>query len=300
MSPHPARESHSLEVLYAQAAEAARTGSRSLFLASKIVPPELARSAHAIFWFCDYTRELSRGAKTPEQGHSQLNQWAAMADSGLRGHLVRHPVLEVYLDTAERFGIPHDYPLEFIEGARMDLTHRRYESFSQLCSQCRRTGGMVSLMMSHVVGFRNPALDYMADLGLAVDLTIHLRDIGKNLARGRVYLPIEEMRAFGYSQADLECSVRNEAFRNLMRYQADRVHGYYQKAEPGLALLDPRGRFAVKAAFDLYRQTLVGVEKSGFDVFRSRPAVPSVTRYWITARSMAGPVTRKLWRRMSA
>jgi phytoene synthase len=85
-----------------------------------------------------------------------------------------------------------------------------------------------------------------------------------------------------------------------MRFQAKRVQGYYQKAEPGLGLLDARGRFAVKVAFDLYRKTLRHIETSDFDVFNRRADVPAVERAWITARSMAGPITRSLWRVMSA
>src|SRR5579863_2166803 len=142
-----------------------------------------------------------------------------MVTNGLRGHLVRHPVLEVFLDTVERCVIPHDHALELIEGARMDLSHARYESFSQLSGHCRRTGGMVSLMLAHVIGYRDPALDYMADLGIAVELTAQLRDLGEHLARGRISIPEEEMRAFDYSETELERHVRNQAFENLMRYQ---------------------------------------------------------------------------------
>jgi 15-cis-phytoene synthase len=94
--------------------------------------------------------------------------------------------------------------------------------------------------------------------------------------------------------------VRNESFRKLMQFQADRARSYYQKAEPGLQLLDQRGRFAMKTAFDIYRKTLRHIEASEFDVFHRRPAVPMVERAWITARSMAGPITRSLWRVMSA
>jgi phytoene synthase len=108
------------------------------------------------------------------------------------------------------------------------------------------------------------------------------------------------MESFGYAAADLERQTRNDAFRNLMRFQAERAHGFYQKAEPGIALLNARGRFAVKVAFDLYHQTLRRIEASGFDVFGRRPGVPAVERAWITARSMAGPITRRLWRVMSA
>ena len=220
-----------------------------------------------------------------------------MVGSGLRGQIVRHPVLEVFLDTAGRCSIPREYPMELIEGYRMELTHTRYESFSQLLGHCRRTGGKVSQMMAHVVGYRDPALEYMEDLGVAVDLTGNLRDMNDHLSRGRITLPLEEMRAFHYSEADLDARARNDAFDNLMRYQAARIHTYYERAEPGLALLSEKGRFAMKVAFDLYRLTLRRVESSGFDVFRKRAAVPAVARYWITARSMAGPVTRRLWKR---
>jgi phytoene synthase len=296
MSPGTSPASYPLEVLYTQAAEAARTGARSFFFATKFFPPDLAQAAHAVYWYCDYTRNFVRQGATAEQGHASLDHWASMVTAGLRGHLARHPVLDVFLDTVDRCKIPGDYALELIEGYRMELTHSRYESFSQLLEHCRRTGGMVSMMMAHVVGYRDPALDYMADLGVAADLTANLRDLGEHLSRGYVSIPLEEMRAFNYSVDDLEARYRNPAFESLMRYQADRVHGYYQKAEPGLGLLDERGRFAVRVAFDLYRKTLRRIEASGFDVFRRRTAVPAMSRYWITARSMAGPITRRLWK----
>jgi len=305
MSPGTSQASYPLEVLYTQAAEAARTGARSFFFATKFFPPDLARAAHAIYWYCDYTRSFVRQGATAEQsqanlGHASLDRWASMVTAGLRGHLARHPVLDVFLDTVDRCHIPGDYALELIEGYRMELTHSRYESFSQLLEHCRRTGGMVSMMLAHVVGYRDPALDYMADLGVAADLTANLRDLGEHLSRGYVSIPLEEMRAFNYSEADLEARYRNAAFESLMRYQADRVHTYYQKAEPGLGLLDERGRFAVRVAFDLYRKMLRRIEASGFDVFRRRPSVPAMSRYWITARSMAGPITRRLWKGRSA
>jgi phytoene synthase len=293
-------DTSSLDALYTQAAEATRTGSRSFFFATRHFPLDLARAAHAVYWFCNYTRELGRQAETPERGREDLDLWAALVNAGLRGRLARHPVLDVFLDTVDQRAIPHDYPLELIEGVRSDLGQTRYTSFSQLRGLASRLGSSVSLMLTHVVGFRDPAPDYMADLGLAVELTALLRDTGEHLAHGRIYLPLEEMESHGYTEADLQQHTRNDAFRSLMRFQAKRVQGYYQKAEPGLGLLDARGRFAVKVAFDLYRKTLRHIETSDFDVFNRRADVPAVERAWITARSMAGPITRRLWRVMSA
>jgi len=292
---------HSLDSLYTQAAEATRAGSRGFFFATWYFPLDLARAAHAVYWFCHYTLQLGRQASTAEQGLADLYQWELLVNAGLRGQLARHPVLDVFLDTVDHRSIPHAYPRELIEGVRIDISETHYASFAQLRTRCQRVGGTVSRMMAHVVGFRDPALDYMADLGLAIELTTLLRDTGMHLERGRIYLPAEEMRAFGYGLAELDGHIRDQAFRELMRIQAERIHEYYEAAEPGLALLDPRGRFAMKVAFDLYRQTLRRMESAGFDVFgRSGPGVPAVERAWITARSMAGPITRRLWKVMGA
>jgi phytoene synthase len=300
MRPHPSGGVNSLDALYAQAAEAARTGSPGFSFATRFFPVDLRRAAHAVYWFCYYTRRLASQAENPEQGRADLDQWARMVAAGLRGELARHPVLDVFLDTVDHRAIPHELPLEMIEGVHADIDRTRYATFSQLRGHCHRLTGTVALMMTHVVGFRGPAPDYMADLGLAIELTAILRDVGEQLARGRIYLPEEDMETFGYSVADLESHARSDAFRRLMQFQADRARSYYQKAEPGLPLLDPRGRFAMKTAFDIYRKTLRHIEASDFDVFHRRPAVPAVERAWITARSMAGPITRSLWRVMSA
>jgi 15-cis-phytoene synthase len=300
MRPQPSGGVNPLDVLYAQAADAARKGSQVFSLATRFFPPDLRRAAHAVYWFCYYTRRLASQAENPEQALSDLDRWARMAAAGLRGELARHPVLDVFLDTVDQRAIPHELPLEMIEGVRTDIDQTRYASFSQLRSHCQRVTGTVALMMTHAVGFRGPAPDYMADLGLAIELTAILRDVGEQMARGRIYIPIEEMEGFGYTEAELKAHVRNGAFRKLMRFQAERARDYYQKAEPGLQLLDQRGRFAMRTAFDIYRNMLRHIEASDFDVFHRRPAVPAVERAWITARSMAGPITRSLWRVMSA
>ncbi len=300
MPPRPSRIATSLDALYAQAAQVARNGSYGFSFATRFFPIDLRRAAHAVYWFCYYTRRLASQAESPEQARSDLDAWAWMTAAGLRGELARHPVLDIFFDTVDNRAIPHELPLQMIEGVRVDIDQVRYTSFSQLRNHAHRVTGTVALMMTHVVGFRGPALDYMADLGLAIELTAILRDVGEQLARGRVYLPHEEMDEFGYSEADLTAHLRNDAFRKLMQFQAGRAREHYLKAEPGLALLDTRGRFAMKTAFDIYRKTLRHIEASDFDVFHRRPAVPAVERAWITARSMAGPITRSLWRVMSA
>jgi len=187
--------SNTLDRLYVQAAEATQAGSRTFFFATRFFPQELARAAHAVYWFCAYTRGLGRQAVTPEQGRLDLDRWAAQVNRGLRGQIVHSPVLEVFLDTVDRHKIPHRFATDLIEGARMDLDHFRYQSFSQLREYCYRTSGTVSVLMAHLIGYRGPALDYMADLGLAMELTSILRTLGSALERDRIYLPLEEIES---------------------------------------------------------------------------------------------------------
>ena len=134
MRPPPSGGVNSLDVLYAQAAEAARTGSHGFSLATRFFPLDLRRAAHAVYWFCYYTRRLATQAENPEQARTDLDRWAWMVAAGLRGELARHPVLDVFLDTVDHRAIPHELPLEMIEGVRMDIPPR---SACILCADMR-------------------------------------------------------------------------------------------------------------------------------------------------------------------
>jgi len=289
-----------LDALYAEAAEVVRSRSGAFHFATRFFPPDLARAAHAVYWYCSYTLALVREATTPDQGYLDLDRWASMVSAGLRGRIVHHPVLEVFLQTVDRCGIPHDCALELIEGARMDLDHWRYQSFSQLRGHCYRTTGMAHMMMAHAIGFRGPAPEQIGEIGTASGLATLLRRTGEDLDRGRVYLPLEEMEGFGYPESALRERKRNTAFYSLMQFQAERIRELFERGRPGLGLLDPRGRFAAQVAFDLSLQTLNRLQSSGFDVFAKHEALPAVERYWITARNMAGPITRHLIKSVGA
>ena len=285
-----------LSSLYAQAAVVTANGSKSFYFATRWFPPDLARAAHAVYWFCRHTDDLVDECANVNQGREDLEQWAALLNAALAGEPSSHPVLRVFLDTVRRYSIPSEYPLDLIEGMRMDLDGVRYATFADLRKFCYRVASVVGLMMSHVIGFRDPALTYAIDLGIAMQLTNILRDVGEDLERGRIYLPADEMERFGYSEYDLRRGVRNDSFRALMKFETERARAYYAQAEPGIALLDLRGRFAVKVSSDVYRQILARIEASGYDVFHHRAVVSPARKYWITARSMAMPIARHLWR----
>ncbi len=277
-----------------QAAEATSKGSRSFYLATKFLPRHLAQASHSVYWFCRYTDDLVDETSDVEQGRRDLAAWSeALRSAMFRGHS-DHPVLALFVDTLDRYAIPRDYPFELIAGMRMDLNGTRYASFSELRVFCYRVASVVGLMMAHVIGFSGGALSYATDLGIAMQLTNILRDVGEDLKRGRIYLPKQEMLRFGYSERELLSCVRNDAFHELMRYQIARARDYYNRSAPGIALLHPDGRFAVQIASDVYRAILRRIEISGYDVFEHRAVVPAIQKYWIALRGTAAPAIRRV------
>jgi len=282
-----------LEALYRDAAAATSAGSRSFYFATRFFPPDLARAAHAVYWFCRYTDDLVDECDSVEQGRRDLEEWSVRLRWALDGGAVEHQVLQLFTQSVRNCDIPHEYPLELIEGMRMDLAATRYRTFAELRVFCYRVASVVGLMMCHAIGFEDPALVHATDLGIAMQLTNILRDVGEDLARGRLYLPSAEMESFGCTESDLDSRRCTDAFRQLMQFQAGRARDLYERAMPGVQLLKPRGQFAVRIAAELYRDILREIERNGYDVFHKRAVVPGRRKLWLTGRSMAIPVARR-------
>lgn len=275
-----------LAELYREAARATATGSRSFYLATRFFPRDLARAAHGVYWFCRFTDDLVDECPDIATGRRDLEHWTPALRSALDGGPIEHPVLKVFADTVARFRIPHELPFELIEGMRMDLNGTRYRDFAELRVFCYRVASVVGLMMCHVIGYSGNALERAEELGIAMQLTNILRDVGEDLDRGRIYLPVDDLHEFGYSEADLRARVRNQPFRRLMRFQASRARQFYASATPGIALLNPKGRFAVKISADIYAAILRRIERSDYDVFGQRAVVPAIEKYWYTLRGV--------------
>jgi phytoene synthase len=300
-----AAELASLDDAYRRAAIETAKGSKSFYFATRFFPPDLARSAHAVYWFCRHTDDLADECITTEQGKRDIDEWAESLARAYKSGVAEHPVLRVFLETVRHRNIPIEYAYELIEGMRMDLANSRFETFTDLRLFCYRVASVVGLMMCCVIGFeddshRDRALPHAVDLGIAMQLTNILRDIGEDLGRGRIYLPVDEMARFGYSEASLFQHRRDESFRDLMNFQISRARSYYQAGNIGIPLLNRRGRFAVQVASDVYKEILRSIESSDHDVFERRAVVPSTRKYWLTARRMTVPAARHLARRISA
>ncbi|MEK7317348.1 MAG: presqualene diphosphate synthase HpnD, partial [Candidatus Eisenbacteria bacterium] len=199
----------------------------------------------------------------------------------------REPSEPVTRDLAvhvRRFEIPRRYFEELVTGVEMDLSRTRYETFADLERYCYRVASVVGLICLRIFGDTNErGREYAESLGLALQLTNILRDVRGDHARGRIYLPAEELERFGYTEEALARGERNDAFRGLMRHQADRARGYFEAAESEGRSLDRRRYLAAEIMGRVYRRLLERIEASGFDVFRSEVRVPRMERVWIAA-----------------
>jgi phytoene synthase len=249
--------------------------SRTFFMASSLLSPAKRQAAHALYAFCRVTDDIvdkATGDKDPMLALAAWRQWAnnpfPPSDE---------PVLVAWADAQARFSIPKGYADQLIDGIARDLTTTRYATFDDLAAYCYGVASTVGLMTMHLIGFASPdAIPYAVKLGVALQLTNILRDVGEDWRSGRVYLPQDELARFNLSEDDLARGVVSEAWRDFMRFQIERTNRFYAEAQTGIAMLNRDGRFAIQAASTLYQAILRDIETHDYDVFTRRAYVPTL------------------------
>ena len=259
---------------YRYCAHVSRTQARNFYYSFMCLPAEKRASMCAIYAFMRYSDDISDAEGSDRA--ARMRGWRAALDRALDGNCGDSPILPAFRDAVHRHGIPREYFHLLIDGAEMDLTPRRYETFAQTYDYCYHVASVVGLVCIHVFGFRDPeALKLAEENGIAFQLTNILRDLQEDARMGRVYLPQEDLQRFGYTEAELEAGVRDERFRRLMEFQVERARGYYDRAEPLLGLIEPDSRPCLQAMRRIYGGILDRIVEQGYDVFSRRAAVPT-------------------------
>ncbi len=175
----------------------------------------------------------------------------------------------------------------------MDLTISRYETWDDLRVYCYRVAGVVGVIMCRIFGLADPSAEAQAIvMGEAMQLTNILRDVKEDAQRGRIYLPLEDLRQFGYSEADLLGGVVNDAFRSLMKFEINRARELYRSGAAGLKHLANDGsRFTATAMGVIYAGILKAIERQDYDVYRQR------ARLSLTQKLLRLPAARRLSKR---
>ncbi len=262
--------------------------SRSNFYYAFLFLPKPKRQAlYAVYAFCRVTDDLVDEALTVAAGPNpaatgtgleRLKCWRAEVESCFRGEAT-HPVTQALAEVIRDFRIPHRYFEELLNGVEMDLTKSRYATFAELQQYCYRVAGVVGLMCIEIFGYRQPATRaYAEHLGTAFQLTNILRDLAVDAEQGRIYLPQEDLRRFGYSEQDLLERRMTPVFSDLMRFQMERARQFYAAAQAILPQEERRTMLAAEIMSAIYSRILDRIEARGYDVFSDRVRLSDAQR----------------------
>jgi 15-cis-phytoene synthase len=262
----------------------ARTRAKNFYYSFLLLSAQQRKAMCAIYAFMRYCDDLS---DEPGATRAAIDQWRSELENALQGRFGGHPVWPAFHHTVRRFGIPHEYFGQMIEGVASDLEPRRFENFDQLYRYCYQVASVVGLTIIHIFGFDTPsALPLAEKCGVAFQLTNILRDIREDAGRGRIYLPAEDLRRFGVTEEDLAAGNRSQAVLKLMRFEADRARAYYNESLPLLDLIHPRSRRSLWALIAIYSRLLERIEGSDYDVFSRRVGLSVFEKSWIVARAL--------------
>lgn len=279
--------------------------SKTFYLGTLLMPEEKRRAIWAIYVWCRRTDELVDGPQSRLTTPETLDRWEKQLESVFAGQPLDNPDVAL-VDTLQRFPMDIQPFRDMIAGQRMDLYRSRYETFEELKLYCYRVAGTVGLMTSPVLGFDdsgskapwdwqqdsyNPVEEAIA-LGIANQLTNILRDVGEDAQRGRIYLPLEDLALFNYTEQDLFNGVVDDRWRELMRFQIQRARKFFCQAERGIRSLSTDSRWPVWAALMLYQGILDVIEHNQYDVFTKRAYVPKPQKLlalpvaWLRAQAL--------------
>ena len=275
---------HGIEQSYDYCRRVARRRAKNFYYSFLLLSLQQRKAMCAIYAFMRYCDDLS---DDPGASRAAIDRWRAEMEDALEGRFTGHPVWPAFHHTVRRFGIPHDYFREMIDGVSSDLVPRRIETFDELYHYCYQVASVVGLTTIHIFGFdTRSALPLAEKCGVAFQLTNILRDIREDAERERVYLPAEDLRRFGVSEADLRAGNRNENFLRMMRFEAARARAYYSESQPLLDLIHPRSRPSLWALVSIYSRLLERIERSNYDVFTRRVRLSPLEKSWIVMRAL--------------
>lgn len=236
---------------------------------------------------------VDEAAGGPAEAAERVALWRAEVAAVFEGREPATPEGKVLAPHVATFGLPRSGFDDVIDGVEMDVTPRRFESFEDLRQYCLRVASAVGLVCIEIFGYRNAACrQYAIDLGIALQLTNILRDLGKDLRAGRLYLPHEDLRACGVDESELRACLPSEAVMTLLRRHAARAREYFGRARRELPSEDTRSLVAARIMGVVYETLLDRIEMGGFDVFgdpvRLRRAHKAALALRTWAAAMAG------------
>jgi squalene synthase HpnC/squalene synthase HpnD len=285
-----------LESSYECCRSVARNAASNFYYAFYMLPRPKRDALCAIYAFMRLVDDasdapVSAAAAADEDAlrRAALSRWRVLLDKSVAGDTSGRAILPAFADAVKRYAIPSRYFHDLISGAEMDLVETRYATFEALQEYCYRVAGTVGLTCVHVFGFEDPhVLELAQHLGIAFQLTNILRDVGSDLAIGRVYIPAEDLSRFGCSVAELKRGGVTPSVRELLRFEAERAWKFYREGARLIGKVDADSRAALWALARIYSSLLARIEERDFDVFSARVRLNTAEKARILLRARLG------------
>jgi len=268
------------------------THGRSFWFATALVPEPHRSRIVGVYAFCRYTDDLVDRASgsDPAALHAKLDRWLEQARAAYEGRRTNVPLLDNVMGDMAESRVPFAYVRQLIEGMRMDIDGRRYESLAELRWYCHHVASVVGLWLTELFGVHDAwVLERAARLGTAMQLTNIIRDVGEDRRLGRLYLPADWMAVHGVTESMLDDLRQSDApippgYAALMRDLCAAADLDYRMAAEGIPMLPPFFRPAVAVAARVYGAIHEAVRDNGYDTLRRR-AVTSTARKLVLARA---------------
>jgi 15-cis-phytoene synthase len=262
----------------------AQSGS-SFSYSFKFLSHERRRAITALYAFCREVDDVVDECTNESVARTTLAWWRGQVAEIYAGK-PQHPVALALVPLVKEFNLPQEHLLEIIDGMEMDLNQHQYADFKSLQLYCYRVASVVGLLAAEIFGYRDrKTLKYAHDLGIALQLTNIIRDVGEDARRGRIYLPQDELAQFGVHTSEILDARETEAFQKLMQFQIERAQRFYDQALSELPAADRKAQRTGLMMAAIYRATLEEVVYTGCHVLRERVSLPPLRKLWIAIRT---------------
>jgi len=271
-----------LEQSYAECKRLNSLHGKTYYLATLLLPKEKRKYVHALYGFARYADEIVddlESTLTISQKAEVLSNWGNSILSDLKTGTSEDAVGRALIDTVNTFKIPHAHFEAFLHSMTMDLSIQEYQSYEDLLEYVYGSAAVIGLEMVPVLGaLDESAYECAEKLGIAFQLANFIRDVGEDLERGRIYLPIQELAEHGVTREMLEERVLTPEIVSALKFQIARVRQLQKEAAPGIEMLAPTSRPCIEAASELYCGIVDEVEKIGYDIFNKRAKTSTARR----------------------
>ena len=274
-----------LQAAYEECREITRREARNFYYAFVLLPADRRRAIYVAYAFCRYCDDAVDSESSANEKLRRLSELRQLLARCYEGQ-AEEPVFVGLAQVARDYAIPREYFDDVLSGMEADLVKTRYQDFDELRRYCYQVASVVGLICIHIFGFKDDrARAHAVDLGLAMQLTNISRDVKEDLEFGRIYLPQDELSRFGCTEEDLQAGRVNDAFRELMRFQAQRARVYFLSGLQLLPYLSPRSRACAAVLGGIYSKLLDRIEAADYDVFSQRVSLSTTEKLGVMSQS---------------